>query len=273
MTTQDWYITGGDNPGQPRRLDITGPSIVIGREYRLRRHVGNVYEPVAGPNVATEYTTLVDVLIVFDYLYPLDRIYTYELLDSTGATLLDVSPPIPATSSEGTPWVRDTVYPSTRISAMTIVDVTGRIRAGRVNVFTQIAQQYPVTIGDVRSSSAGTITALCRSHAERDQLIRALSSGSPCQLRVPASCGHVVDEMYFTPTDIDESRLGKAGACLLTIDFVEVQYTELASFMAIAYAVQTANAAAAAMNYNGLRSAFTYLDYAAMTNSPSGIAP
>jgi hypothetical protein len=98
-----------------------------------------------------------------------------------------------------------------------------------------------------------------------------MSSGSPCQLRTP--CATIVDDMYFTPVDIAETRYGIKGWCLLAVDFIEVSPTELAPFKAISYGVQTQNAAAAGMNYAQLRDAFVYHTYRDMHLSQTGIAP
>ena len=275
MSTQTWTIDEASSPLYPTRVFVSGSAVTYGTTYQLYRIVdGTTYESVAGTHVANyaaDGTT--PLLVVDDWWMPLDIPYVYQLMDATGTVILDTSPTADAVPSGGTPWVRDAVYPANRAAPLTIVDITGRVRPGRVTPYYQVQQKYAVTFGDVRSGSNGTITLLCRSHAERDDVVYALSSGSPVSLRVPAPCRVVVDEMYFTPLDIEETRLGTDGACMLTMEFVEVQVTDIAPFRAVSYGVQTANASAAGMDYEDLRGAFTSHDYQDMLQSQTGIAP
>lgn len=273
MSTQTWTITEATSPTSPTRVRVSGPAVVYGTSYQLFRIVGSTYEPVPGTYVASHSTSGPDSLIVDDWWFPLDTPYFYQLMDETGTVTIDVSPLADAVPSGGTPWLRDVIYPSNRVSPATIVDVTNRVRPGRVTPYYQVQQQYAVTFGDVRSGSNGTLTLLCHSHAERDEVIYALSSGSPVSLRIPAPCRVVVDEMYFTPVDIEETRFGTNGACVLTVDFVEVQVTDIPPFQAISYGIQTGNADAAGMDYDDLRSAFTARTYADLFLSQTGIAP
>ena len=187
------------------------------------------------------------------------------------------SGPVP---SGGVPWIRDAVFPDMHYAPVCIVDVTDRTRAARITPYYVSATPGAVTAGDVRSSSNGTLTLLCRSHAERDVTIHAMSTGSPCQLRVPAACRAVVDEMLFAPLDIGETRYGVAGACLLTVDFLEVDASELATFKPVTYGVQKQNATAAGLQYGTLGPPATELalqfvgkSYRHMYLSPTGIEP
>jgi len=275
MSTQTWTIDEATSPLYPTRVFVKGNAITYATTYTLLRVVGgSTYEQVAGTHVAgydSDGTT--PVLVVDDWWYPLDTPYTYQLMDASGTVILDTSPQADPVPSGGTPWIRDAVYPSNRVASLTIVDVSNRVRPGRITPYYQTQQQYPVTIGDVRSGSNGILTVLCYTHAERDDVIYALSSGSPVSLRVPAACRVVVDEMYFAPVDIEETRIGVSGACLLTIDFVEVQVTDISPFQAVSYGVQTTNADAAGMDYEDLRGAFSSHTYQDMLQSQTGIHP
>jgi hypothetical protein len=176
-------------------------------------------------------------------------------------------------SSGGQPWISDNVFPETRYSPVWIVDIAPRTYPGRVTPYTVVGQKYRVTSGDMRSASDGSMTFLCFSHAARDQLINALSTGNPCSLRVPAACRAVVDEMTFTPVDIDETRFGRSGWCLLDVDFIEVDRSELPPFQAVTYATQKSNADAVALTYAGLSAAFLGWSYVDLYRSQTGIAP
>lgn len=224
-----------------------------------------------------------DMVTYADYMYPLDRASTYYVYDSTGTVLLATSTTVPAVPSGGTPWIRDVVFPALRYSPVRIVDVTGRVRAGRVTPYYVIGQPMAVTAGDVRSGSTGQIHFLCQSHAERDAVLYALSTGNPVSLRVPAECRVVVDEMVFAPVDVSEARFSTSGSCVLTVDFIEVDLSEVATFKPVTYGVQTQNAAATGLRYGGLPPGvpaptglslnFLGKTYADMYLSPTGIAP
>jgi hypothetical protein len=272
MSTQTWTIDEATSPMYPTRVFVSGPAITAETSYQMFRIVdGTTYEPIPGTFVAAAGTP--PTLVVDDWWYPLDTSYVYQLMDATGTVIIDQSSNADAVPSGGMPWIRDVIYPANRVSPLRIVDVTGRMRAGRVSPYYQMQQKYPVTIGDIRSASAGTLTAFCYSHVERDDVIQALSSGSPVQLRVPPPCRVVVDEMYFTPIDIEETRFGRSGACVLTIDFIETQVTQLPPFQAVSYGVQTTNADAASMDYEDLRGVFMLHTYQDMSESQTGIAP
>jgi len=237
--------------------------------------------PTGSERIAGQFTADAGGIVAQpDYLYPFDEPTVYHVYDAAGITLLASSAPVPAVPSGGTPWIRDVIFPSLRYAPVTIVDVTGRNRAGRINPYHVVAQTYAITTGDVRSGSTGQLILACRSHAERDTVLYAMSTGNPCSLRIPAPCQVVIDEMTFAPLDIDEARLGTAGACVLTVDFIEVDPSEVATFTPISYAVQTQNAAAAGMKYgsllpapSGLSLAFLGKTYRDMYLSPTGIAP
>lgn len=217
---------------------------------------------------------------VVDALYPLSGAITYELHDSAGTVVLDTAgpfdPPQPTGEDAGKPQIID-VTQSTRRSAIEVIGVTGRLRRGRVSVFETVGVSGFTTVGDVRLLSAGTLGILFRSHAERNRIIAALSSGGPVVMRVPADCWPMLDEMWFAPQDISEEPTGRQGAGVLSVDFVEVAGSPTRplppSVHVITYAEQTANATSAAMTYEGLALAFTARNYAAMSLSRTGIAP
>jgi len=273
VSTNTWTFNPlPPDPSDAVRVYVTGPSMVYQRSYQVRRVIGGTLrEPMPGPFIADEYADHTPVLFIEDYLFPLDTTWQYELLDAGGDVILDTSPSVGPVASLGYPWVRDLIYPAQRSTPLEIVDITGRVYAGRVSPYYLVAQKYPVTLGDVRSASTGTMTVLCRNHAQRDATLDALSSGGPCQLRAP--CTDVVDDMYFTPLDVEEIRVGRRGACVLSVEFVEVSPTELPPFKAISYATQTANATAAGMKYSGLRDAFVFHTYRDMSLSQTGIGP
>lgn len=267
-------VTTASNPTQPNVVNVTG--LAAGTAVvKLTRRVGNeLAQPIGGSIVV-----VANAASYMDYLYPFDVPVIYEVWDNAGVFLGSaVAGPVP---SGGVPWVHDAVYPGIRHAPVWIVDVTDRTRAGRITPFYVNASPGPVTAGDVRSLSNGTLTLLCRSHTERDDVIDAMSTGSPCQLRVPAQCRSVVDEMLFAPLDIGETRWGTDGACLLTVDFVEVGAGELATFKPVTYGAQTTNALAAGLEYGRLSpppatemaAQFVGKTYRDMYLSPTGIGP
>jgi len=234
-------------------------------------------------NIPGSFVVVNDAVSYADYMYPLDRATTYYVYDSTGTVLLATSATVAAVPSGGTPWIRDVVFPALRYSSVRIVDVTGRVRAGRITPYYVVGQTMAVTAGDVRSGSTGQIHFLCQSHAERDEVIYAMSTGNPVSLRVPAECRVIIDEMIFAPVDISEARFSTGGACVLTVDFVEVDLSEVATFQPVTYGMQTQNAAAAGLLYGGLPPKvpapsglslnFLGKTYADMYLSPTGIEP
>jgi len=206
-----------------------------------------------------------------DYLYPFGADVLYTVYD--GSSSVEMATEFIRTPDASVPWLRDTFVPELLNAPTSIVDITGRARGGRVTVYRVVAEKYPVTLGDIRQASEGTMTVLCYNHADRDRVIATLSSGYPCSLRVPSACRTVIDDMLFTPLDITETRFGTNGACTLDIDFVEVLATDLPQYVAVSYATQTANAATNNILYQELTSRFAGLNYGALYLSPDGINP
>lgn len=206
-----------------------------------------------------------------DYLYPFGASVLYTVYDGSSSVIMATE--TVQTPDASVPWLRDTFVPELLNAPTAIVDITGRARGGRVTVYRVVGEKYPVTLGDIRQASEGTMTVLCQSHADRDRVIATLSSGYPCSLRVPSACRTVVDDMLFTPLDITETRFGTNGACTLDIDFVEVLTSDLPQYVAISYATQTANATTNDILYQELASRFAGLNYGALYLSPDGINP
>ena len=268
-------VVAAATPAQPNTITVTGltPTTTV---VTFRRTYGTTLEDIPGAWVANAS----GVVTYTDYLYPLDLPVTYQVFSSDGLTLLATSAPSTPVPSGGRPWIRDLIFPALRYAPVTIVEVGDRTRAGRISPYWVMAQPYAVTIGDVRSGSVGTLQLYCASHAERDTVLYAMSTGNPCALQVPAGCRAVIDPMYFAPQDITETRFGSAGKCLLTVDYTEVDLSEVATFQPVTYGVQTQNAAAAAVLYgsllpnpSGLSLAFRGKTYTDMYLSPTGIAP
>lgn len=260
-------VTPAASATEPMKIAVTGATAA--QVLTLARQIGSVRERLAGSQTADGSGNAT----FNDWLYPFDSAVTYLVLDSAGAVLLAQAATVASPSSEGFPYIRDTYLPGTLSTRVWVMDVTARLRAGRVATYRPTGKRYPITIGDVRQASEGTLTLYCPSHQYRNTLIEVLSTGNPCVLRVPGLCRTVVDDMFFTPLDVDELRLGASGACQLDVDFVEVEAANLPAFIAIAYSVQTSNAAAATAKYGNLTANFAGRSYLDMTTSPTGVTP
>lgn len=268
-------VTPAGSALNANRVQVTGLAAVQ-VVVLYRQHEGET-ERIPGTFTATSG----GVAQLDDYLYPFDVPIQYVVYDSTETNVLATSAVVPAVPSGGMPWINDVVFPGIRRATVTIVDVLDRTRPGRVSTYSVAAQQYPIAIGDVRLGSTGSLQLLCRSHAERDNVIYALSSGNPCVLRIPTACQVVVDEMTFSPLDIRETRLSTSGACLLGVDYVEVEIGDVGSYVPVTYGAQTTNAAAASLLYGtlnpppatGLSANFKGKTYKDMYLSQTGIRP
>jgi hypothetical protein len=267
-------VVAATDASRPNAVTVTG--LTAGQQVVFMRSYAGTVERVAGVFTADGTGTISQP----DYLYPFDTPIIYLVYDTTATTLLGQSTATPAVPSQGIPWIRDVVFPALRYSSVRIIDVTDRTRAARVNQYGVVAQPYAITTGDVRSGSTGTLSLYCVSHADRDAVLYAISTGNPCLMRIPKACQVIVDEMTFTPLDVQETRVGVAGACVLTVDFVEVQLSEVGTFRPVSYAVQKANAAAAGLKYgsllpapSGLALNFVGKTYRDMYLSPTGIKP
>lgn len=251
----------------PIVLTVTG--LTPGQVVQIYRDVGDVQERRVGQFAADPAGTVV----YRDLLYPFGAPVGYSVYNSDATAVLAVVAPN-LTPDSVVPWIRDMFVPELLSAPTTIVDVTARTRGGRVTVYRVIAQKFPTTLGDVRQASEGTLTLLCPDHIQRDRVIATLSSGYPCSLRVPSGCRGVVDDMYFTPLDIAETRFGKNGACTLDVDFVEVETADLPQYQPVAYSTQTANALTNGdMRYSDLAINFVGESYADLYLSPNGITP
>lgn len=267
-------VNGAEHASEPNAVTVTG--LAANQQVIFMRSYSGKIERIAGVSTADNAGTVGAP----DFLYPFDVQIIYLVYQTDGVTLLGQSAPVPAVPSEGTPWIRDVLFPALRYSSVRIVDVTDRNRIGRVNQYAVVGQPYAITTGDVRSASVGTLMLYCVSHEDRDNVLYAMSTGNPCLMRIPQACQVVVDEMTFTPLDIREDRIGSNGACLLTVDFVEVALSDVGAFRGITYATQTANANAENLKYgqlkpppSGLSLNFVGYTYRDLYLSPSGIRP
>jgi hypothetical protein len=268
-------VTQPTHYGDPFTISISAvpPTYPVVTVWRMGPHV----ELVQGTPLVLSST---GSGVVTDALYPLEAPFAYELRNGDGSALIETAgpftPPQPAGDEAGRPQIIDVTTPGKR-SAVEIIDVTSRTRRGRVTVFQTVGVAAFTTVGDVRLLSEGTLTILFRSHVERDDVIATLSSGGPVVMRVPTACQIKLDEMWFTPQDVVEERLGLQGGGFLSVDFVEVQGTPTRplppSVEVVSYATQTANAAAAGQTYSGQSIAFVGGTYETMKLSGSGIAP
>lgn len=273
MATVVTFTTPSD-PSGPAVVTVTG--IPAGQmSIVLDRMVGTTASRFAGTFPVSGGTAL-----IADYLYPLDTPFSYAVYGSDGQTFLASSAVGSPVLSGGYPWIRDVMYPSLRYASVTIVDDGSPVRAGRVTDYELVGVSLPVTAGDVRSGRRATLQLLAKDHKERDTIVFALSTGNPCQLRVPSECLFNVDEYLFTPTDVTETRIGKGPACVLSVDYIEVSPVQVPPFQAITYAVQTQNALAEGLVYGtlgppatGLAANFVGKTYLDMTLSPTGIRP
>jgi hypothetical protein len=268
-------VTPASSISAPNVLNASGIAAGV-TVVRFRRAHGSKVEDIPGSFVVTGGTASYS-----DYLYPLDEPVTYMLYDNVWTEPpLATAAPTPAVSSQGKPWITDLVFPGLRYTDVIVAATGDRVRAGRISPYYVMAQPYAVTVGDVRSASTGTLQLFCRSHAERDRVLYAMSSGNPCALRVPVACRTVVDEMYFAPMDVTETPFGSRGACVLSVDYVEVDLADVTTYQPVTYGVQTSNAAAASLLYGsllpsptGLSRQFYGKTYADMYLSSTGIAP
>jgi hypothetical protein len=261
-------VTPAATIGAPMRIGVTG--LVADQVVSFARAVGTTPRERIPGNATADVGGVTEFA---DWLYPLESSIVYSVLDEAGAVILATAAASNSPGSGGVPIIRDSYLPEALTIAVTIVDVSGRLRPGRVAVFSPTGKKYPTTVGDVRRASEGVLTLYCVSHAHRDATVATLSTGNPCVLRIPPPCRVAVDDMYFTPQDITETRHGFAGACLLDIEFTEVDANALPSFVPIAYVVQSANADAAGMDYADLAAAYAGESYMDMTLSTTGIAP
>jgi len=266
-------VTRAADPYGANTLTVAGAA--SGQIVTFQRSYGSV---PADPIPGTWQCDTSGALSYPDYLYPLDTPVTYYLYDSNRTNLL-TSAVVPAVPSLDTPWIRDLVFPSLRVAPVRVIDLTGRTRAGRVTPFSVIARPYAITVGDVRSGSTGALQLYCADHDERDTVLYAISTGNPCSIRFPSPCGAIFDDLLFAPMDVTEERFGTTGACVLTVDFVEVDMSDVSTFQPVTYGIQSQNASTSDMRYGtinppvGLAGAFATRTYADMFTSPTGVAP
>ena len=255
-----------DRVGPPVVVTVTG--LAPGQIVIIYRVVGTTVEKRASSVTADPS----GVATWRDFHYPFGTSVVYTVNNADETEELARSEPV-STPDSLAPWIRDTVVPDALAVATVIVDITQRLYGGRVSVYRIVSAKYPVTIGDIRQASEGRLTLLCRSHDDRDRTIATLSTGNPCSLRVPAACRSAVDDMYFTPLDIAESRFGQNGMCLLDVSFVEVEGPMLPEYRAVSYASQTSNATTNDVTYAVLAQNFLGRSYVDLFFSSNGITP
>ncbi|MBA3340017.1 MAG: hypothetical protein H0T54_09810, partial [Geodermatophilaceae bacterium] len=216
--------------------------------------------------------------VAYDHLYPAAEWLYYEMYSSTAEVYLfgaegGFQPYPDYRTNKVHPWLKDTSYPEERNTSTTIMEIVDRSYRSRIKTFSVVGRAGYITSGDVRQLSTGTLKFLAYDRYERDQLKRTLETGGPVLLRIPVAQQQFIDDMVFTPGDLQERFFGAEGY-LIEVDFTEVDDRVLQPvFQAVNYGEQKANALVGATSYDDLRGAFAGYTYTDLYRSTTGIAP
>lgn len=106
-------------------------------------------------------------------------------------------------------WLKDPFEPI-RNMAVTIGDMSQYTYDSRTGVHQVMGRPAPITVGEVRSSAADTVTILTSTQEDRDRFHYITASGHPLLLQSTQQSG--IGNMYLAPTRVTETRLVKTGS-------------------------------------------------------------
>lgn len=161
---------------------------------------------------------------VIDAEAPLGRAVTYTLVDSTGRVLATSAavtcPPLPS----GRALLRSVLRPQVAWMEVEGQDETGVEWSTSTTVHRVVGSDSPVVVGEVRQRRSGTMTFLCKSIADADQMVSIMRDGTPLLLRFDPCAGDQVRDLLFYALDVTERRYGRVGWRLLAVDYQSVGF-------------------------------------------------
>jgi hypothetical protein len=106
-------------------------------------------------------------------------------------------------------WLKDPFEPIRNI-AVTIGDMSQYTYDSRTGVHQVMGRPAPITVGEVRSSAADTVTILTSTQEDRDRFHYITASGHPLLLQSTQQSG--IGNMYIAVLSVTETRLVKTGS-------------------------------------------------------------
>jgi hypothetical protein len=182
----------------------TGDLITVTRQHpsgRIMAVRGMNLQPLSG-----------GLFIGWDYEAPIGVQVTYlAALYAAADTVnpLALSNAATLTYTTGYSWLKDPFEP-VRNMAVTIGDMTQYTYDSRTGVHQVMGRPAPITVGEVRSSAADTVTILTSTQEDRDRFHYITSSGHPLLLQSTQQSG--IGNMYLAVLRVTETRLVKTGS-------------------------------------------------------------
>lgn len=152
------------------------------------------------------------VFLGWDYEAPIGVQVTYlASLYAAADTVnpLAVSNAAVLTYTSAYSWLKDPFEPI-RNMAVTIGDMSQYTYDSRTGVHQVMGRPAPITVGEVRSASADTVTILTSTQNDRDRFHYITASGHPLLLQSTQQSG--IGNMYIAVLRVTETRLVKTGS-------------------------------------------------------------
>lgn len=157
--------------------------------------------------------------VVVDCEAPLGRSVQYQVVDALGAVLGTSEWVAAPALTDNRGLLRSPLRPSVSWLVVEPQDETGVEWETSTTVHRIVGSDTPVVVGEVRQRHTGTMTFLCRSIAEADQLVRMCGDGTVLLLRHDPCASDQTRDMLFYPLSITEKRYGRVGWRLVSVDY------------------------------------------------------
>lgn len=157
--------------------------------------------------------------VVIDCEAPLGRPVSYMLVDGSGAWLASSAKVTVPGLPDKRALLRSVLRPSVKWMACEPQDEAGVTWETSTSVHRVEGSDTPVIVGEVRQRRSGTITFLCRSVAEADELVTIMRDGTPLLLRVDPCAQTQVRDLLFYALDVTEARWQRRGWRLVAVDY------------------------------------------------------
>jgi hypothetical protein len=165
------------------------------------------------------------VVQIMDSEAPLGQSVTYRLVDSSGNLLAQSSTIYVPALESGKALLRSPLKPWVVQMEVEPQDEVGVTWTSSARAYEVIGSSTPVVVSEVRQRHSGTISFLCKSIAEANDLVITLRDGLPMLLRHDP-CGKPKGRDFsFYALNVSEVRIpGSAGWRTIVVDYQSTEF-------------------------------------------------
>jgi hypothetical protein len=156
---------------------------------------------------------------VVDCEAPLGRAVYYNLTNGYGDILAQSEPVICRPLAFNRALLRSVLMPTVAWMPCEPQDEKNVKWESSTSVHRVVGADTPVVIGEIRQRHSGTMSFLCKSISEADQMVRLMKDGTPLLLRHDPCAQPQTRDILMYVMDVDEVRYGRQGWRLVVADY------------------------------------------------------